>query len=74
MFADRIFIVDMLRYGSRDHHLYQAGVYWTLEEATAAANSEMLNRGGKYDAEIIEKDVYSKKILSRKLITWEDRS
>ena len=48
-----IYIVEMLRWGSRDNHSYVHGVYSTEDLARASAKEEEESRGGKYEAEII---------------------
>lgn len=48
----QVFVVEMLRWGERELHSYVAGIYYTIEDALAAALDAEEDRGGKYEAEI----------------------
>lgn len=50
----RIFIVNLLRYGNKEQHQYITGIFSSYKEALKNAKIAMQDRGGKYDAEIME--------------------
>jgi len=52
-----VFPVVAYRYGMRDDHSYLVGVYATRELADQAAETEVMDRGGKYGCEVIQTPV-----------------
>lgn len=49
-----IFVVEALRWGSRENHSYVAGCCSTIEKAEEIKDKEEQYRGGKYECEIRE--------------------
>ena len=47
----------MLRWGSRENHSYTLSIHSTIQKAYNAGESEAINRGGKYEYEIIEMEI-----------------
>jgi len=45
----KIYVCEMLRFGSRENHSYIKGVYSTPEEADNHGQLEATDRGGKYE-------------------------
>jgi hypothetical protein len=58
-FKKNIYIVNMTRWGSRENHSYFLSCYSTIEKAYRAAEIEVMERGGKYDYEIIISEIDS---------------
>jgi len=50
--VQKVFVVEMLRWGERELHSYVQGVYSSEEEAFTAAKEAEEGRGGKYEAEV----------------------
>lgn len=71
-FRKKIYVVNMLRWGSRENHGYTLSAFTTIQKAYEAAEEEAINRGGKYEYEIIEiqlnqkhgKEKYLKSIIA----------
>ena len=53
----KVYITEMLRYGSRENHSYVHSAWSTPELAYAAGEAEAADRGGKYEFEIIEMEL-----------------
>ena len=53
----KLYIVEALRWGSRENHSYIVGIYDTHEQAKVICQEEEQYRGGKYKCEIEEKRV-----------------
>ena len=49
----------MTRYGSRENHSYFLSSHSTIQKAYEAAEKESIDRGGKYDYEIIISEINS---------------
>jgi hypothetical protein len=49
---DKVYVVEMLRWNSRENHSYVIGCFHTEKEAIKQAVDHMEFRGGKYSAEI----------------------
>ena len=45
----KLYVVEALRFGSREFHSYVVGVYTTFDQAKTAALAEECWRAGKYD-------------------------
>lgn len=58
-FKNQIYIVNMIRWGSRENHSYFLSSHSTIEKAYRAAEKEAMDRGGKYDYEIIISEIDS---------------
>lgn len=58
-FKEKIYIVNMVRWGSRENHSYFLSSHSTMEKAYRAAEKEAMDRGGKYEYEIIISEVDS---------------
>lgn len=58
-FKEKIYIVNMTRWGSRENHSYFLSVHSTMEKAYRAGEKEAMDRGGKYDYEIIISEIDS---------------
>lgn len=56
----KVYVVNMLRYGSRENHSYALSVHSTVQKAYDAGEREAIDRGGKYEYEIIEMDIDKK--------------
>lgn len=50
----KVFVVHSYRWGDRECHSYQLGVYSSEKRAWQVAEYEAEWRGGKYECEIIE--------------------
>jgi hypothetical protein len=50
----KVYVVHMLRWGSRENHSYIHSAHDTMNSAYKAAEEEANNRGGKYEYEILE--------------------
>jgi cytosine/adenosine deaminase-related metal-dependent hydrolase len=69
----RLFLVEMLRYGSRENHSYNVGVYSSYKKALKIAHEAMDCRGGKYDAVIHEVHVDENDAEVYRVIRWGDK-
>lgn len=49
----------MIRWGSRENHSYFLSSHSTMEKAYRSAEKEAMDRGGKYDYEIIISEIDS---------------
>ena len=58
-FKKQIYIVNMTRYGSRENHSYFLSAHSNIDKAYKAAEKEAIDRGGKYDYEIIIAEINS---------------
>ncbi len=57
MEKEKLYIVTMYRWGSRENHSYVIGVFSSEQKAGDAGDAEHKYRGGKYDPEIIEVEI-----------------
>ena len=54
MSHSNVYLAAMYRYGDRDLHSYVLGAYSTEAGAVRAGEQERAQRGGKYEAEVLE--------------------
>jgi len=54
---NKIWIVEMLRWGDRANHSYVLGVYSKKHKAQKEAKQCEVDRGGKYTADITESKI-----------------
>lgn len=52
-YRKEIYVVNMLRWGSAENHSYYLSSHTTMQKAYRAAERETMERGGKYEYEII---------------------
>lgn len=52
--SNKVYVVNMLRWGSRENHSYTLSVHSNVQKAYEAGEREAIERDGKYDYEIIE--------------------
>lgn len=57
MSKNKLYIVNVFRWGERDKHSYFVGVFSKKQKAIDEAKKEENYRGGKYKAEIIEAEI-----------------
>lgn len=66
--AVTLYVVEALRFGSRESHSYVVGVYDTLDGARDAAEAEVDYRGGKYTCEVTAHPLNGDREAARPLV------
>ena len=59
--SNTVYVVNMVRWGSRENHGYTLSAHTTIQKAYEAGEREAIDRGGKYEYEIIELQLDQKK-------------